>query len=66
MRQISKEQLQLLKEGYVHALVGQRPHEMGEVAMRTLLAIKNGETVDEIIYTGLDRVTAENVDEFLQ
>jgi ribose transport system substrate-binding protein len=59
-------ELQLLKEGYVHVLVGQRPYEMGEVAMRTLLAIKNGEKVDEIIYTGLDRVTAANVDEFLK
>jgi ABC-type sugar transport system, periplasmic component len=58
-------QLELLKEGYAHGLVGQRPYEMGVVAMDTLLAIKNGETVEEIIYTGLDRVTAENVDEFL-
>lgn len=59
-------ELQLLKEGYVHALVGQRPFEMGEVAMRTLLSIKNGEKVDEIIYTGLDRVTPANVDELLK
>jgi ribose transport system substrate-binding protein len=59
-------ELQLLKEGYVHALVGQRPYEMGEVAMQTLLKIKNGEKVDEIIYTGLDRVTADNVDQFLK
>jgi len=59
-------ELQLLKDGYVHVLVGQRPYEMGEVAMRTLLAIKNGEKVDEIIYTGLDRVTSANVDEFLK
>jgi ribose transport system substrate-binding protein len=59
-------ELQLLKDGYVHVLVGQRPYEMGEVAMRTLLAIKNGEKVDEIIYTGLDRVTAANVGDFLK
>jgi ribose transport system substrate-binding protein len=59
-------ELQLLKEGYVHALVGQRPYEMGEVAMQTLLKIKYGEKVDEIIYTGLDRVTADNVDQFLK
>jgi ribose transport system substrate-binding protein len=58
-------QLELLKEGYAHGLVGQRPYEMGVVVMDTLLAIKNGETVEEIIYTGLDRVTADNVDEFL-
>ena len=59
-------ELELLRDGYVHALVGQRPFEMGEVAMRTLLSIKKGETVDEIIYTGLDRVTAENVGDFLK
>jgi ribose transport system substrate-binding protein len=60
------QQLQLLKEGYAHGLVGQRPYEMGQKAMDTLLAIKNGETVEEIIYTGNDIVTAENVDEFLK
>jgi ribose transport system substrate-binding protein len=59
-------ELELLRDGYAHVLVGQRPYEMGEVAMRTLLAIKNGEKVDEIIYTGLDRVTAENVGDFLK
>ena len=59
-------ELQLLKDGYVHVLVGQRPFEMGEVAMRTLLAIHNKEKVDEIIYTGLDRVTAANVGDFLK
>ncbi|MNY73108.1 hypothetical protein D3C86_2118080 [compost metagenome] len=60
------QQLQLLKEGYAHGLVGQRPYEMGQKAMDTLLAIKNGETVEEIIYTGNDVVTAANVDEFLK
>lgn len=59
-------QLELLRDGYAHALVGQRPYEMGEVAMRTLLAIKNGETVDAIIYTGVDRVTKDNVGDFLK
>ena len=60
------QQLQLLKEGYAHGLVGQRPYEMGVKSMDTLLSIINGETVDEIIYTGNDVVTADNVDEFLK
>lgn len=60
------QQLQLLKEGYAHGLVGQRPYEMGQKAMDTLLSIKKGETVEEIIYTGNDVVTADNVDEFLK
>mgnify|MGYP000247267062 FL=1 len=59
------QQLELLSEGYAHGLVGQRPYEMGVVSMDTLLAIVNGETVDEIIYTGNDVVTAENVADFL-
>ena len=60
------QQLQLLSEGYAHGLVGQRPYEMGQKSMDTLLAIVNGETVDEIIYTGNDVVTADNVGEFLK
>ena len=59
-------QLELLRDGYAHALVGQRPYEMGEVAMRTLLALKNGEKVEPIIYTGLDLVTKANVGDFLK
>lgn len=60
------QQLELLKEGYAHGLVGQRPYEMGVKSMDALLAIVNGETVDEIIYTGNDVVTADNVDQFLK
>ena len=60
------QQLELLKEGYAHGLVGQRPYEMGQVAMDTLLALKNGETVEDIIYTGVDVVTADNVADFIK
>ena len=56
-----KMQLELLNEGYANALVGQRPFEMGEKSMDTLLAIKKGEKVPDIIYTGLDLVTKDNV-----
>ena len=59
-------ELQLLKEGYVAALVGQRPFEMGEKSMDTLLAIKKGEKVPEVIYTGLDLVTKDNVAQLLK
>jgi ribose transport system substrate-binding protein len=59
-------ELQLLKEGYVAALVGQRPFEMGEKSMDTLLALHDGKPVQEIIYTGVDRVTKDNVGEFLK
>jgi ribose transport system substrate-binding protein len=56
-----KMQLELLRDGYSNALTGQRPFEMGEKSMDVLLAIKKGEKVPEIIYTGLDLVTKDNV-----
>lgn len=59
-------ELQLLKEGYVAALVGQRPFEMGEKAMDTLLALHDGKPVPQSVYTGVDRVTKDNVGEFLK
>src|SRR6516162_2772520 len=59
-------ELQLLKGGYVAALVGQRPFEMGEKAMDALLALHDGKPVQQIIYTGVDRVTKDNVGEFLK
>jgi ribose transport system substrate-binding protein len=61
-----KMQLELLNEGYANALVGQRPFEMGEKAMDTLLAIKKGQKVPEIVYTGLDVVTKDNVVKMLK
>jgi len=59
------QQVDLLAEGYAHGLVGQRPNEMGVKAMDALLALNEGEEVEEIIYTGLDRVTQDNVDAFM-
>jgi ribose transport system substrate-binding protein len=59
-------ELQLLKAGYVAALVGQRPFEMGEKAMDTLLALHDGKPVPQIVYTGVDRVTKDNVGAFLK
>jgi ribose transport system substrate-binding protein len=59
-------ELQLLKDGYVAALVGQRPFEMGEKAIDALLSLHDGKPVQQIIYTGVDRVTKNNVAEFLK
>jgi ribose transport system substrate-binding protein len=61
-----KVELQLLKAGYVNALVGQRPYEMGEKAMDILLALKQGKPVPKITYVGLDLVTKDNVGQFLK
>jgi ribose transport system substrate-binding protein len=59
-------ELQLLKAGYVNALVGQRPYEMGQKAMDILLALKTGKTVPTVTYAGLDDVTKDNVDAMLK
>lgn len=61
-----KMQLELLRDGYSNALTGQRPFEMGEKSMDTLLAIKKGQKVPEVIYTGLDLVTKDNVAQMLK
>jgi ribose transport system substrate-binding protein len=61
-----KMQLELLRDGYANALVGQRPFEMGEKSMDILLKIKKGEKVPEIVYTGLDLVTKDNVAQMLK
>src|SRR6476646_5683279 len=61
-----KMQLELLRDGYSNALTGQRPFEMGEKSMDTLLAIKKGGKVPEVIYTGLDLVTKDNVGQLLK
>jgi ribose transport system substrate-binding protein len=59
-------EVQLLKGGYAAALVGQRPFEMGEKAMDALLALHAGKPVPQIIYTGVDRVTKDNLSELQQ
>lgn len=61
-----KMQLELLRDGYSNALTGQRPFEMGEKSMDALLAIKKGGKVPEVIYTGLDLVTKDNVAQMLK
>jgi ribose transport system substrate-binding protein len=55
-------QLELLREGLSLGQVGQRPFEMGYKAMYILKDLKEGKTVPEINYTGLDVCTPENVD----
>jgi ribose transport system substrate-binding protein len=61
-----KVQLELLRDGFANALVGQRPYEMGQRAMDILLKLKKGEKVDDIIYAGIDRVTKDNVGAMLK
>src|ERR1700745_2206998 len=58
--------VKIIAGNYSNALTGQRPFEMGEKSMDVLLAIKKGEKVPEIVYTGLDLVTKDNVAQLLK
>lgn len=62
-----KEELLLVKDGVVQALIGQRPYDMGKLCIETLYDIAvNKKIPDKEIYdTGVDVVTKENVDQFL-
>jgi len=55
-------QMQQLKEGLSGGQVGQRPFEMGRLAMHRLLDLKEGKTLQDPEYTGLDVCTSENAD----
>ena len=57
-------ELDLLKDGDVNTLVGQRPKEMGADAMDELMALHQHKSVPVITYVGLDTVTPANVASF--
>lgn len=61
-------ELKLLKEGYVAALVGQRPYQMGVQSVQLLhdLVAKKKKPAKAFLNTGVDIVTKENVDQFLK
>ena len=50
-------QMQLMKEGLSEGQVGQRPFEMGYKAIMFLKDLKEGKTVNDPTYTGLDVCT---------
>jgi ribose transport system substrate-binding protein len=58
------QQLQVLKEGYLTALIGQRPYQMGVQSIDALQAATEGKPVQNVD-TGVDVVTRDNVDQFL-
>jgi ribose transport system substrate-binding protein len=58
-------QMAQLKEGLSHGQVGQRPFEMGYLSMKRLVELKDGKTLQDPEYTGLDVCTGENVDNCL-
>jgi len=58
-------QMAQLEDGLSQGQVGQRPFQMGYLAMEKLFAIKGGQTVEDPIYTGLDVCTPENATIYL-
>jgi ribose transport system substrate-binding protein len=53
-------QMDLLKAGYSHGQVGQRPFDMGYKSMFVLQDVVNKKKVPDPMYTGLDVCTPEN------
>lgn len=62
-----KEELLLVKAGLVQALIGQRPYDMGEKCVETLydIVVNKKKPEKEIIDTGVDIITKDNVEQFL-
>ena len=58
-------QMQQLKDGLSNGQVGQRPFQMGYLAMQRLEEITEGKTLTDPEYTGLDVCTQKNVDKCL-
>jgi ribose transport system substrate-binding protein len=59
------QQLEVLKDGYLSALIGQRPLLMGAKSIDALKAANEGKPVENVD-TGVDVVTADNVDQFIK
>ena len=55
-------QMQQLKDGLSDGQVGQKPFDMGKLAMYRLLDLKNGKKLTDPEYTGLDVCTKDNAD----
>ena len=60
------EELEYIRLGYVKMCLGQKLWGWGYESIRSLLAIKEGKKPQEIIDSGLDPVTKDNVEEYAQ
>ncbi|MGE4602432.1 MAG: substrate-binding domain-containing protein [Planctomycetota bacterium] len=52
-----------MRAGHIHGLVVQDPVAMGELGVKTALAVLRGEKVETLVDTGAKLVTGENIDE---
>ncbi len=58
------EELDYLRQNYVHALIGQKLWGWGYESVRMLKEIKEGKQLPRVIDSGVDIVTKENVEEY--
>ncbi len=58
----SKKLVEEVQSGKIDALVVQSPEKMGYLAVKTALAVSRGETVEAVIDTGVEVVTAERLE----
>jgi ribose transport system substrate-binding protein len=49
----------------MEATIAQSPYTMGWLGVESLIKLINGETLDPVIDTGTEVVTAENAEEYL-
>ena len=55
-------QMPLLKAGYSHFNIGQRPYEMAYTAVKSLVDVFNGKTIPPSIVTGVEICTPDTAD----
>ncbi len=60
------EELDYVRQGYAQALIGQKLWGWGYESVRLLKEIKEGKKLDDVIDSGVDIVTKENVDAYAQ
>jgi len=60
------DEISMLKEGRVDALVGQRPFEMGYKAPTVMISLIEGKKVEDPVFTGLDECTMATADTCIQ
>ncbi|MCI0514422.1 sugar-binding protein [candidate division KSB1 bacterium] len=62
-----KEELELVQAGLVHAIIGQRPYDMGYKCVEILydIVVNRRQPTQSVLDTGVDVITQANVAEFL-
>ncbi|MEK6454397.1 sugar ABC transporter substrate-binding protein [Caldifermentibacillus hisashii] len=62
----TEEAVKSIIEGGLYGTIAQKPYDMGYLAVENLLKAINGEKIKPRIDSGLDIVTSENAEEFLE